>query len=210
MVAVWHHLGIKEDMKFTDLHETIPYAKGGKEKILSYSPYPAVVLAMPGRHALDTVPIGGDFVVMVTDSVFKYPNHQFTHTDIFKQVEELRNSNADDVSEIMSAYYKIVKGADPKDHIDVTWDSYDGIVGIISIDTFFYAVQCLAVAEHRRYAQYESKFGGRFLPFRFAAGIAEGLWTAADAANLQRKGRPGVEILEKMNGTPVLTQELMK
>jgi hypothetical protein len=188
-------------MKFSELHATIPYAKDGKEKVLRYSPYPNITLAMPGRHAKDTTPPGGDFVVMVNDPVYPVTDHQFTHTDIFKDVE-LRGETAS----LISPYFEIIQGADPG-RISI---SNIGVVGAMDAYTFLYAAQCLAVAEHRRYAQYENKFGGRFLPFRFSAGIAEGLWTAADAANLQRRGRPGVEMLEKLHGTPVLTKELMK
>jgi hypothetical protein len=191
-------------MKFSELHETIPYAKGGKEKVLRYSPYPNITLAMPGRHAQDTVPIGGDFVVMVTDPIYPVTDHQFTHTDIFKDMELKQGKNGF----LMIDYLKIVK--DGQDPVDFTVEDAPGFMPGLHPKTFLYAVQCLAVAEHRRYAKYESKFGGRFLPFRFAAGIAEGLWTAADAANLQRKGRPGVEMLEKQKGVPLLTKELME
>jgi hypothetical protein len=193
-------------MDFKQLHETIPYAKGGKEKVLTYSPYPNITLAMPGRHALDTIPIGGDFVVMVTDSIFDISDHQFTHTDLFKDVEARRSSEDPEDKVLMEAYLKVIQGADP-----ASLPIAPQIANEICMDrlTFIRAVQCLAVAEHRRYAKYENKFGGRYLPFRFAAGIDEGLWTAADAAGLQRKGRPGVEILEKQYGVPKLTQELM-
>lgn len=192
-------------MRFTELHETVPYAKGGKEKVLKFSPYPNITLAMPGRHALDTVPVGGDFVVMVNDDKLSpNPEHQFTHTDIFKDVESRQLSSSIKLDDVMSAYFQILTlNADIPD-----WMGDHGITAM-SPTTFLQAVQCLAVAEHRRYAKFESRFGGRYLPFRFAAGIAEGLWSAADAANLQRKGRPGVEMLEKKNGTPVLTKELM-
>lgn len=190
-------------MKFDQLHETIPYVKGGKEKILRYSPYPNITLAMPGRHALDTVPVGGDFVVMVTDPVFKTVDHQFTHTDIFKDVESKKDHS--DIGFFMNAYLNVVSADDP-----TIYSPGDGsVMPGMGFNNFMCAAQCLAVAEHRRYAKYESKFGGRYLPFRFAAGIAEGLWEASDAANLQRKGRPGVEILERTHGVPILTKELM-
>jgi hypothetical protein len=137
---------------------------------------------------------------MVTDPVFPEGDHQFTHTDIFKDVELKGNSPAC----LIGPYLDIVQGADPQGLalLDVLGPGMDR-------DTFLCAVQCLAVAEHRRYAQFEAKWGGRYLPFRFAAGIAQGLWTAADSANLQKKGRIGVEILEKAHGTPELTKELM-
>lgn len=199
-------------MKFTELHDTIPYAKGGKEKILRFSPYPNITLAMPGRHALDTVPVGGDFVVMVTDPIYPVVDHQFTHTDIFKDVQnrhdkavELGPSWIVELDSFMKLYRDVVNGSEPWQDLNQTgWFEH-----CMHPTTFMNAVQCLAVAEHRRYAKYEAKFGGRFLPFRFAAGIAEGLWAAADASNLQRRGRPGVEILERTHGTPILTKELM-
>ena len=192
-------------MNFDELNKFIPYHLIGKEKSKRYEPYPNIVVAMPGRHAYDTSPLGGDFVVMVTDPVFARPEHQFTHTDLFKDVEKRGVGDS-----TIRFYYRIIKGEDPFG-TDLLLDT--GCYfhkGTIERMTFFAAVQCLAVAEHRRYARFEKQFGGRFLPFRFAAGINEGLWTAADAASMQKKGRPGVEILEKMNGTPKLTQELMQ
>lgn len=198
-------------MKFEELNDTIPYAKGGKEKVLRYSPYPNITLAMPGRHAKDTLPVGGDFVVMVSDPVYPAPDHQFTHTDIFKSVENKRKAQPNPTKFLMQEYLEVVK--DGKDPVDPNTEiTINGIFRVDTINdlTFLHAVQCLAIAEHRRYARYEAKFGGRYLPFRFAAGIAEGLWTAADAANLQKKGRPGVEMLEKKHGIPTLSKELMK
>jgi hypothetical protein len=82
--------------------------------------------------------------------------------------------------------------------------------GLVSPLLFLQAVQCLAVAEHRRYARFEPQWGGRYLPFRFGAGIEEGLWTAAQAIDKQKKGRPGVEMLERQFGVPFMTKELMR
>lgn len=196
-------------MNFEELNDTIPYCVGGKEKVLRYSPYPNITLAMPGRHAKDTTPKGGDFVVMVADPMWANPEHQFKHDDIFQQIELYRETSTDEVVEVMESYLAIVKGADPTNYVETVRDSYDDMIDLMSPPTLFYALQCLAVAEHRRYAQYENKYGGRYLPFRFSAGIAEGLWTAEAAISVQRKGRPGVEWLEKDNGVPKLTQELM-
>jgi hypothetical protein len=191
-------------VKFEELNDTIPYVIGGKVKVLRYSPYPHIVLAMPGRHAKDTTPKGGDFVVMVSDPVFDLTvDHQFTHDDIFRDVE-LRAKNGDKHLSLLGCYFDIVQGADPAEFNQVVVTP-----GVMAPSTFLTAVQCLAVAEHRRYSQYESKYGGRFLPFRFAAGIDEGLWDAEAAIAVQRKGRPGVEWLEKQFGVPALSKELM-
>lgn len=197
-------------MDFKTLNEIIPYAKGGKEKILKMSPYPNITLALPGRHAEETVPKGGDFCVCVTDPVFDRPDHQFTHTDLFKDIEEKSSKQLNPAQAVMRDYLKVVQGEEvpdmPEAYKMTLAHPFD--YGM-NVNTFLYAVQCLAVAEHRRYARYESKWGGRYLPFRFATGIAQGLWTAADAANLQKKGRPGVEMLEKTYGLPELTKELI-
>lgn len=193
-------------MKFDKLNEMIPYVVGGKAKILSMHPYNAITLRMPGRHAKDTDPIGGDFVVCVDDEDMDWTEHQFTHTDLFQDLQNKFDNLPGKTNILMEEYIKIVfDGIDP-DKIDA--ERVEGLPGIHP-ETFLYAVQCLAVAEHRRYARFESKFGGRYLPFRFGAGIVEGLWTATDAAEKQKKGRPGVEWLEKDHGVPVLTKELM-
>lgn len=190
-------------MKFAKLHETVPLARYGKLKSLTMEPYPGITLAMPGRHAEDTVPKGGDYVVMVTDERIGWNKHQFKHDDIFNDVELRTNVNA--VSGIMEDYLKVIAhGKDP--NICTGWPTPDGC---LESKLFLQAIQCLAVAEHRRYAQYEGQFGGRFLPFRFAAGIAQGLWTSNDAIKVQRYGRPAVERLERKHGVPVHTQKLL-
>lgn len=203
-------------MKFDELNATIPYAVGGKPKSLTMAPYSDITLALPGRHAKDTDPVGGDFVVMVTCDHKKWRNHQFTHGDLFKDLEikatqspyqDLVLKDAREIAaELMRSYLRVVRdGVRPASVLSIDFDYLHGLRG----GTFLRAVQCLAVAEHRRYARYESAWGGRFLPLRFSAGIVEGLWTAADAIERQKRGRPGVEWLERDFGTPVITKELM-
>lgn len=189
-------------MRFTELNDRIPYAMGGKEKSLSMEPYPNIKLLLPGRHAKDTKPKGGDFCVCVNDPMFR-EDHQFTHNDIFEDVENRKLSSSVKLDDVMRSYLDII--AYEEEIPD--WMGDYGITAM-SPTTFLQAVQCLAIAEHRRYAQHEPKFGGRYLPFRFAAGIAEGLWNPEEASWLERKGRPGVEQLERERGIPLLTQEL--
>lgn len=196
-------------MNFDKLHAMIPYAYGGKMKSLRVTPYPNISLALPGRHYDMTTPKGGDFVVMVTDPSLDWTEHQFTHADLFADIELKADADANATNILMMNYLNTVKGDIP-DKYSGNWS--DGVFDGHGIhpQTFLYAVQCLAVAEHRRYPQHEAKFGGRYLPFRAAAGIAEGLWSALEAQEKTRKmGRPGVEWLEKDYGTPVLTKELM-
>lgn len=194
-------------MKFDKLNEMLPFVMGGKEKVLSYQPYNAVTLRFPGRHAKDTDPVGGDFVVCLDDEEMGWVSHQFTHNDLFNDIavkvseKYLRHEPL----RFMEHYASIVASGKDPEKIDV--EQFEGMPGLHP-QTFLYGVQCLAVAEHRRYKKFEAKFGGRFLPLRFSAGIAQGLWTAADCASLQRRGRIGVEILEKTHGTPDITKEL--
>jgi hypothetical protein len=194
-------------MNFEELHATIPYVKGGKEKVLSMEPYPYIKIMMPGRHAKDTDPVGGDFVVCVTESALCWQSHQFTHSDIFGDLAKKAAQEPDMADCLMGAYLEVVRGEDPTPFV-VPGASRITLSGM-HYKTFLYAAQCLAVAEHRRYHKYEAKFGGRYLPFRFGAGIVEGLWSPLDAASKEKYGRPGVEQLERQNGVPVLTQKLM-
>lgn len=190
-------------MKFDELNEYIPYSVGEKPKVASIVPYPGITLLQPGRHSHDTVPVGGDFVVVV-DHLTK-DGGQFTHIDIFQDIERRLISSTGADHNIMQRYFDVITGADPD-----TFDDGEGLSAFIPVKTFLHAVQCLAVAEHRRYHMHEVKFGGRYLPFRYAAGIHQMLWTAADAAEKQKRGRLGVEWLERDFGVPTLTKELMQ
>lgn len=192
-------------MKFAELHEHIPLARYGKPKSLTMEPYKGIRLAMPGRHAEDTTPKGGDFVVMVTDAAVGWKKHQFKHDDIFNDIEVKADMTPEHMGFFMNQYLNVIAVGD--DPMKIKLGTGLSMAGL-DFTKFLCSVQCLAVAEHRRYAQHEPKFGGRFLPFRFAAGIAEGLWTAHDAIQKQRFGRPAVERLEKQKGVPVLTQKL--
>lgn len=193
-------------MKFDKLNELIPYTYGGKNYILTMQPYNAITLAMPGRHAKDTDPKGGDFVVMVDDDDLGWIRHKFTHSDIFADVQAKRDGCPEYLGSLMDAYEEVVvHGADPESFLASTPEKYVGL----HPHTFLFAVQCLAVAEHRRYARYEAQGGGRYLPLRFAAGIAEGKWTDAHATEKQKRGRPGVEWLEKDHGLTAVTRGLL-
>lgn len=188
-------------MRFNALNETIPYVTGGKKHYFTAQVYPGVEISMPGRHQKDTIPEGGDAVVLITDEDVDWNRHQFTHVDIFQDIELKAGSIG---PEFWTAWSKVIQGADPS-KFEFHRSDAPGVHPMI----FLHAAQVLAVIEHRRYARFEPQFGGRYLPFRFGAGIVEGLWTAADASQRQKRGRPGVEWLEKDFGTPTLTKELM-
>jgi hypothetical protein len=193
-------------MIFTELNDLIPWVTGNTNHVVTMSPYNAITLAMPGRHQGDTDPVGGDFVVMVSDDQLGWINHQFTHDDLFIDIERKARSHQRMGLALMDAYAKVVvKGVDPDDFEfkrTVKWQ------GTLHPQTFLYAVQALAIAEHRRYFQHEKRGGGRYLPARFASGIVEGIWTSADAKKVQRRGRLGLDQLIKEKGAPTPLKEL--
>lgn len=193
-------------MRFEELNNRIPYVTGGIKHILSTSPYEGVTLRMPGRHENDTETPGGDFVVEITDDTTSWESKQFTHQQIFDDFQDKTDLDEHAAKELMQHYARVVlEGVDVDRLIVFTPDVWEGT---INTSILLAALQCLAVAEHRRYARYEAKMGGRFLPARFVAGIVYGQWTAEDAKMVVRKGRPGVEMLERLNGKPPTLQEL--
>lgn len=194
-------------MIFTELDKLIPHTLGEVLHTVSMNPYPNIHLAMPGRHQKDTPTPGGDFVVRATDAKVKWTEHPFTHVDIFNDVEKKHKAQPELTKNFMHAYAQVVLGRDPEDFKeDSDIQTLAATNTGVNPMTFLYAGQCLAVAEHRRYARFESKGGGRFLPLRFAMGISEGLWTAKDCKDQQRRGRPGLDHLTAQHGAlPVLT-----
>lgn len=190
-------------MDFVTLHEMIPRATGDKLHVMEMNPYPNITLAMPGRHQNDTDPIGGDFVVMVDSESRGWVKHQFTHGDLWDDLESKMQNDYAAAVELMRDYAKVVRGADPE--TCGPWRKPEELVfwkHNLDSMTFLHAVQCLAVAEHRRYWPHECKGGGRYLPARFSMGIIEGKWTAEDAKQYQYRGRQGLENLIKEKGRP--------
>ena len=192
-------------MNFETLNELIPHVVGKKLHTVTMNPYNAITLAMPGRHQTDTAIPGGDFVVMVDDSNMGWVKHQFTHDDLFNDIENKMYEDANKTRNLMHFYAKTVLGEFDPDNL--AWPERTFLASVHP-KTFLYAVQCLAVAEHRRYGQHEKRGGGRFLPARFSSGIVEGLWTAADCKAVQRRGRMGLDNLISTHGKPTTLKEL--
>jgi hypothetical protein len=191
-------------MDFTTLNELIPHTLGKKLHTVTMNPYNAVTLAMPGRHQKDTAIPGGDFVVMVDDSNLGWVRHQFTHDDLFNDMQLKTERAPEQAQVLMTDYARVVLGGNTDVHAAY---SDGGFIHGLHPNTFLYAVQCLAVAEHRRYGQHEARGGGRYLPARFSSGIVEGLWTAADCKAVQRRGRMGLDNLIAEHGKPKTLKE---
>jgi hypothetical protein len=179
-------------LKFEEMHELIPHALGEKLHVVTMQPYNGVTLAMPGRHQKDTPVPGGDFVVMVSDSAIDWVNHQFTHDNIFNDIYKKTQQDGERAKKLLNNYARVVFGTSPDDY---KWDRGPW-KDSLHPQIFLHATQALAVAEHRRYSKHENRGGGRYLPLRFAYGIVHGAWTPKEAKVLQRKGRPGLEMLE--------------
>ncbi|QOI67557.1 hypothetical protein SEA_BEUFFERT_189 [Streptomyces phage Beuffert] len=188
-------------MDFKALHEAIPYATGDKLHVMEMKPYANITLSMPGRHQNDTDPKGGDFVVMVDSKSLGWVKHQFTHGDLWDDLEKKKVADNARAALLMKEYARVVRGAEPNWQPLPSGQS-DPWAATLDPTTFLHAVQCLAVAEHRRYWPHECQGGGRYLPARFSMGIIEWYWTAADAKAYQYRGRQGLENLIKEKGRP--------
>lgn len=191
-------------MDFATVHATIPYVTEGKLHSNTLEVYKDVRVKYPGKHAKDTDPVGGDFVVEVSCDAAGWKWKQFTHTDIFKDIQEKTDFNegwmrTTGIRQIAA----VVNGS------DIPFNLPMRIPGV-GWNTLLEASQCLAVAEHRRYHQYESGGGGRFLPLRFAVGIVYGHWDESDASRVQRRGIHGYRELTKEFGSPPTVKALLK
>lgn len=195
-------------MLFDEVHALIPYVTEGELHSQQMDIYPNVRIKQPGRHAQDTVPLGGDFVVEVNCDTAKWDWHQFTHTDIFKDVESKTSVDPalmqQKVAPVLSDI--VLNGVDPTTQ-DESFSLYE-LPGLF-LPTLFETTQLLAVAEHRRYFMYEKNGGGRFLPLRFAVGIMYGYWTAAEATKVQRRGSHGLRELYKAHGAPPTIKRIL-
>lgn len=138
-------------------------------------------------------------MVKVSCKSIGWNRHSFTHQDIFNDIQKKYIAEPTAADRLMDDYARVVFGEDP---LSIPWGTVDEWAGSLEPRIFLCAAQCLAVAEHRRYARFESKGGGRYLPARMSSGIVEGLWTAEDANQWQRKGRPGLDALIKFHGAP--------
>ncbi|QWT30058.1 hypothetical protein SEA_TUNATARTARE_196 [Streptomyces phage TunaTartare] len=189
-------------MDFKTLHEAIPYSTGEKLHVMEMKPYPNITLSMPGRHQNDTDPKGGDFVVMVDSESLGWVKHQFTHGDLWHDLQKKLVADNAKATLLMKEYAKIVRGAEANVWPVRNPELSDPWASTLDPQTFLHAVQCLAVAEHRRYWPHECQGGGRYLPARFSMGIIEFKWTAKDAEQYQYRGRQGLENLIKEKGRP--------
>lgn len=194
-------------VNFSEVHAMIPYCTEGEVHSNTLQIYPDVRVKYPGRHAMDTDPVGGDFVVEVDCEAGGWKWKQFTHGDIFKDIETKSLADPTFMRErAASDLARVVEGENIKPHI--RWEALK-LPGI-RYRTLLEATQCLAVAEHRRYHKYDAGGGGRYLPLRYAVGIIYGHWDASSASKVQRRGIHGYKELTKEFGNPPTVKSLLK
>lgn len=194
-------------MNFDALHALIPYETEGEKHSKTMLVYPDVRVKYPGKHALETAPVGGDFLVEVNCADAQWDWKRFTHSDIFEDVQKKCDSNAHIMqTRVATEIANVVLGESIPDTLNFNTLRLPGL----KYRTLLQANQALAVAEHRRYHKYEQGGGGRFLPLRFSVGIIFGHWNASDASRVQRRGIHGYRELTKEFGSPPTVRALSK
>lgn len=158
----------------------------------------AIRVAQPGKYWEKTTPAGGDFVVRVTSRRAAWTNKPFTHDELFEDVEEKTGFRPLWARRILMPALAtvVVCGAAPEAFGRIERDEAPGL----ETAALLTASQCLALAESRRFSYMEGKGGGRYLPGEFALGIADGRWSAADAAAPQKTGIEGLRTLLRTHG----------
>ncbi len=157
-----------------------------------------VWVRQPGRHWEQTYKPGGDFQVRVdspraqTLAKEEWKAHGFSHSALFDDFEIKADADPQSMqTRFAPAFVEVVaEGADPEVFHDQLPDDLPGLEPLVAL----VSSQCLALAEHRRYRQYEPATG-RCLPLRIGLGIIFGMWDASRASNYQRRGRGALAIL---------------
>lgn len=146
---------------------------------------------MPGKYGLC------DFLVRVTSQQVHWHRRPFRHTELFEDVQRRYDHDPAAAQALVQAYFQVVQGQDP-DHFSPLASAPDCLPPTV----FLQAVQCLALAEERRYSDFSRRGGGRWLPWRFGHGIAHGHFTAAQAEAVEKSGLQGIGKLEGERGMP--------
>jgi hypothetical protein len=203
-------------MNFEELESFIPYVELTDDvkkhsKVLEVYKRPrwSVLVKQPGKYWEKTTPAGGDMVVAVSCEEATWKRKQFKHDDLFQDVQEKLHKHTTFMQQTFApALARVVfSGGDPGTELLGSLSP----IGISGLDprAALHTAQVLALAEHRRYKQFEVQGGGRFLPARFALGIIFGRWTADEASARQWNGLPGLRKLESAHGSPPRLRDLV-
>lgn len=195
-------------MNWDELDDFIPLVRPGggqlhtRVKVVQSGTGWVVEVSQPGKHWKDTRPKGGDFVIRVSSTLADagkgWDSHQFMHVELFEDVDEKRRVDRAWMERVFApALVEVIaEGSDPTKYFDAI--HRPDLPGI-EPEALLTTGQCLALCEHRRYADHEP-IGGRCLPARFALGIILGRWSSTMAAGVHRLGRLGLTRLRTRVG----------
>lgn len=193
----------RESLNWSDLNLNIPFitpeeAPEPVDTVVYQDGPRRVLVTQPGRHWNQTYRPGGDFHVQVDSPTAQtlareaWQRHGFSHAALFDDFEIKSDVDPEGMrTRFAPALVEVIaEGVDPETFAGQLPDDLPGLEPLIGL----IASQCLALAEHRRYRQYEPATG-RCLPLRIALGIIFGCWDASRASNYQRRGRGALAIL---------------
>lgn len=199
-------------MKWDELDAFVPFGRMGdlhtEQLDIAQGRDWTVRLLLPGKYQSKTTPPGGDFVVRVSSESAKWTDKAFKHSDLFADLAAKRRvHHAWLAASLAPALVRVV--AEGADTDEVAPESPAGMPGLTP-DAYLVASQALALAESRRYARFESRGGGRYLPARFSLGIMFGNWEGGDATRVQKQGLPGLEELRNRHGQEPGFEEVLR
>jgi len=199
-------------VKWSKLSRTIPWHPQATASLHSISTVIAeskrsgarVAVKQPGVHSGETgqihgvelVPrLGGDFVIEIKDPAANWDARRFRHVDLFADFNLKAEADRSFVKrQLAPALIRVVgEGADPLEPLPAA-----NLPGL-QIGTLLVASQCLALCEHRRFAQFEP-VGGRALPARYVLGIIWEVWSIGEAIRVEHSGRRGLLYLREQHG----------
>lgn len=175
-------------MKFDKLNDLIPKVPADKDRLHEETMYIgggygwSVRVKWPGKHKESS----GDFVVETLSEATWDDYHQFTHHDLFKDVEAKYQADPDYVLNWLIHVLGVVKGTSAPRQLSVGPSYLPGI----HIDALTHSIQALTVCEYRRFPQGDVRGGGRYLPINFMLAILGGFLTMEEAEKGMRRGWP--------------------
>ena len=185
-----------------------------------------VWLEQPGKHFKTHPMPGGDFKVWLQSARTGNKKRGVTFTDLFEDAaakREWADATGEDARAVLRAIHHamwriVLDGADPKEaevelrrFVGRTATRLIGQAPGYELPLLLTALQCLALAEYRRYQAHETEGGGRYLMPRAISGVLYGNWTPDEARPVTKTtdrvsgrlgGRPALEELEARYGRP--------
>jgi len=152
-----------------------------------------VCVAQPGKYWERTA--GGDFLVRVSSRAVRWEARPFTLNDLFEDIaSKLPAPMSERLRLAADLVWVVSEGRDPMSLTDRK-RSYPGL----EHGALLTAQQCLALAEHRRFEEFEPE-GGKNLALRYSLGILFGKWEVGAVMEASLHGRHGLRLLRTRFG----------